>query len=612
MTSIRSDEARGLLRDLYNARISRREFGARAAAMGISAGLIAGAIAKAPAMAQDATPGATPDGTPGATPAGTGEVIRSITREEYNTQLQAAFPFEEPASTGGQVIYGETSDIETMNPTLVSDVYSGRVDGLVHEFLVGTNVIDGTFVPGLADYWEIAADGVTYTFYLNADANWHDGQPFTAEDVVFSFDSVLAETSLSPRRATVALVVDSYRAVDEKTFEIVSLGPIATFVADSVGQFGILPRHIWQDVPFDESFATDPGSTGTDPARVIGTGPFLFQERVESSYVTLTRNDNYWDPTAMPVIDTFTFQVNPEASTNVQALQTGQVDIADVPFAQATQIRDANPQLNVVDYPTASFNYYTCLVNDAERSPFFTEIPVRQAMMYALDRDLIAESAYQGYAERADGTQPTLSIAYDPSRINTVYSYDPATANQLLDEAGWALGEDGVRAKDGVRFSFECLYSEGSAIYEQQIPAMQQYWADVGIEMLPAAVPFQTLSDAADAGDFQMCVWGFSWGFDGSQGDMFRTDAARPAGFNSMRYSNARFDELDAQQRSELDEAARIDILIEQSNIVNDEQAAGIIVFRSTITGSQTRLHNFFINGYGYLWSIPYVWVEEA
>ena len=615
MTSLRSETARALLRDLYHARISRREFGRRAAAMGLSAAAIAGALKIAPASAQDATPDATPLGTPGATPTGTGEVIRSMTRDEYWTSLKAGYPFEEVGSPGGQVIYGETTDLGTLNPILSDDVYSARISGLIYEFLVQTDVTEangGALVPALADYWEIAADGITYTFKINDNATWTDGTPLTAEDAVFSFDATLAETSLSPRRSAVSLVLDTYRAVDDKTFEMTSLGPISVFIDNTVGLVGIVPKHIWESVPFDESWGTDGGSTGTDPSRVIGSGPMLFQERVESSYVTLTKNPNYWDPQGAVQIDTFTFQVNPEASSNVQALQTGQVDIADIPFSQADQIKAASPDLNVVDYPTASFNYYTCLLDDMERSPFFTEIPVRQAMMYALDRDLLAEQVYLGYAERADGTQPTLSIAYAPDRINTVYTYDPDKANQLLDSAGWMLADDGVRAKDGVRLSFECLFSEGVATYEQQIPSMQQYWADVGIEMLPTAVPFQTLSDNVDASDFQMAVWGFSWGFDGGQGDMFRTDALRPNGFNSMHYSNARYDELDAQQQREIDQQKRIDILIEQSNIVNDEQAAGIIVFRSTITGSQNRLHNYIVNGYGYLWSLPFVWVDPA
>lgn len=373
-----------------------------------------------------------------------------------------------------------------------------------------------------------------------------------------------------------------------------------------------MPKHVWQDVPFDATWGTDGGSTGADPTRVIGSGPFTFKERVVGDHVSVVKNPDYWDPDGMAVIDSFTTQIIPEISAVVQALQTGQVDLMDgVPFAQADTIKQSSPQLDIYDYPTTAFNYYTCRVDDMAKSPFFTEIPVRQAMMYALDRDLIASSVYQGYAERADGTQPKLSVAYAPDRIKTIYKQDVNKANQLLDSAGWVKGSDGIRAKNGVRFSFECIFTEGTATYQQQLPYMQQTWKDVGIEMKLSAIPFATLAERAKSGDLQMAVWGFTWGIDGSQGDMFRTDAVRPNGFNTMHYSNKQYDELDAQQFKELDTQKRIDILIKQSNIVNDEQAAGIIVFRSGIDGKQKTVHNFFSNGYSFSWSIPFMWVEK-
>jgi peptide/nickel transport system substrate-binding protein len=619
MTSIRSEEARGLLRDLYHARISRREFGQRAAAIGLSAAAVAGALRLAPAAAaQDATPGATPGatpigGTPGATPAATFEPFTSITRDEYFATLRSSFTLEEPASTGGQVILGLTTDISTLMPVVAADVYSGYFTDMLFNSLVIPSPVDGAMVPDLADYWERAADGITYTFHLNPSATWHDGQPVTAADVVFSLDAHLAETSTSPRRSSILLVLDTYRAVDDYTFEAVSLGPISIFLEKSVGLVPIIPQHIWESVPFDESFGTDPGATGTDPARVVGSGPFRFTERVEGSYVTISRNDAYWLPDLVPTIDSFTLQVTPEASANIQALQTGQTDItAEVPPAQADIIGQANPDLTIVSYDTTNFNYYTCLLDDPARSPFFTEVPCRQAMMYALDRDLISESVYLGYSVPAFGSQATLSPAYAPDRITTVYTYDPARAGELLDGAGWVLGSDGVRAKDGVRFSFECLFTESYAPYEQQIPALQQYWADVGIEMIPVGLPFPTLLDRVLGGDMQMTVLGFSWDFNGDQGDMFRSAAIPQAGFNTSHFSDARYDELDVAQLAELDPEKRIDILIEQANIVNDAQAVGVMLFDKSITGFQNRVHNFQPNGYSFIWSLPYVWVDPA
>lgn len=588
-----------LIEQLRQGELSRRGFVRRATALGVSA-TAAGILARG-AVAQESTPGTDP--------AAVGATTRSITREEVDAAIAEEFQFEEPAQTGGDVLHVQTTDIQNLNTTLVQDVYSGWITGFIFDSLVGSSPIDGTVVPSLADYWEASDDGVTYTFYLNQNAKFHDGTPLTAADVEFTFQSVLAEDSLSVRRGTVAPVLKELVVVDDHTVQLIAIEPIATFVSDAAGQFGILPKHIWESVPFAE-FGADPGNTGQDPSRVIGSGPFKFVEWVQNDHVTLEKNADYWDTANVPVIDRYIYRVVADAATAVQSLVTGENDIADIPFTQAETLRASNPELNIVDFETTSFNYFYTQ-QDPARSPFFSEVPVRQALLYALDRELVAETVYQGFAVQANGTQPVLSVAYAPDRINTIYTYDPEKANSLLEEVGWVDSDgDGIREKDGVKFSFECLYSEGVATYEQQIPYMQQAWRAVGIEMVPTAVPFPTLSDASESGNYHMAVAGFSWDVDGSQEIMFGCESTPPAGFNRMNYCNPEYDEIAAQARRELDPEARIDLLIEASNIANDEAAVGIMVFRKSIIGSSPRLHNYFPNGYGTVWSIPKVWVE--
>ena len=604
-----------LVDQLRRGEISRRVFISRAAAFGLS-GTAAGLLARQ-AGAQDASPEPSPAGSPVASPVGSpaaspvaGAAMRSITREEYYAALREEYQFEEPAQTGGRVIHVDTSDVTTVNPTLVVDVYSGLITGFVFEALANTSVIDGTQVPGLADYWDVSADGLTYTFHLAENAMWHDGQPVTADDVIFTFDSVMAEESLSVRRSSLVNALASYRKVDDKTVELVALDRLATFVADTAGQFGIVPKHIWEGIPFAE-WGTAPGATGQDPTQVIGSGPFRFVEWVRNDHVTLTRNAEYWDTENTPVIDEFIYRVVADAAAAVQTLRTGEADIVDIPSAQAATIRESNPELNVFEFDTFSFQYYEFNLDESRALPF-RDVKVRQALMYALDRDLIVETVFQGLAIRADGSQPVLSVAYAPDRINTIYTYQPERANQLLEEAGWVDSDgDGIRDREGEKFSFEFLYSEGSAVYEQLIPYMQQAWGAVGVEMIPTQLPFSALVDAGESGNFEAAILGFSWGAEGSQGVMYRCDTVPPAGFNDMRYCNERYDELDARQVRELDPEKRIELLIEQSNIINDDQANSVLVFSKAVVGSQPRLHNFIPNGYGTFWSIPYVWVEQ-
>jgi peptide/nickel transport system substrate-binding protein len=375
-----------------------------------------------------------------------------------------------------------------------------------------------------------------------------------------------------------------------------------------VGLVAIMPKHIWQDIPAADWGGADP-STGLVPELVVGTGPFLFKERVIGESVTLDKNPDYWDTTAVPVMDQFVFRVIAEDASALQALEKGEIDFTDVPFADAPSL-EGRDDLTLLAYDTTSLNYFS-LNHKNPDTPFFDEIPVRQAMMYAIDRKLLAEEVYNGYAIQADGTQPVLSVAYAPDRTNTIYNYDVDKANQLLDEAGWVDSDgDGIRDKDGVKMTFEVLYTEGVATYTQQLPFMQEAWKNIGMDPVLKAVPFQTLTDAVDTFTHQAVVWGFQWSIDGGQGVMFRCDALRPQGFNSFQYCNPKYDELDTLAEKTLDPDARVDLLIEASNIVNDEAVAGILVFRQTVTGHRNTLHNFYPNGYTYLWSIPWTWTE--
>ena len=588
-----------LVEQFRSGNLSRRGFMRRATALGVSAAA-AGMLVQN-AVAQDASPAASP--------AGTGEAITSGTREEAQAELEAAFPFEEPQNQGGQLIHTMTTDISTVNTVLSSDTYSTWISGFIYDALIGSSVVDGRDVPtGLADSWEIAEDGVTYTIHLREGVKWHDGEPFTADDVIFTFDSALAEDSQSVRKGTVDGVLASYEKVDDLTVKFVALQPTAIFLSDGLGQFGIMPKHIWEDVP-PADWPSDAGSTGQDASRVVGTGPFKFVEWQLGDHVTLEKNADYWDPTNVPVIDTYIYKVVGEATTAIAELQTGESDVIEIPFAQANDLRESNPDLNIVDFDTLSFNFYITNQDEA-KGEVFTDVKVRQALQYALDRDLLADIVYDGFAIRADGTQPVLSIAYAPDRINTIYNFDPEKAKSLLEEAGWTEGKDGIREKDGKRLSFDCTYAEGAPTYLAQIPYMQQAWREVGVEMLPAAIPFPTLLDNNDAGNFQMSVLGFSWSVDGGQDPMFQCSMTPPNGFNMMRYCNEEYDALVEPSKAELDVEKRIDILVEMTNIVNDDMAAGITVFRKSIMGASPRVHNFFPNGYSNVWWLTRAWLD--
>jgi peptide/nickel transport system substrate-binding protein len=446
--------------------VTRRQFAVRAAAgAGISIAAL-GMQATRSVSALDTTPQASPGASPGASPQtaaspvadavpdpnATFKVI-SPARADVIARLKSTYAFEAPKQTGGDVIQVFSSDVTMVNPMIAQDLASGFVTGLMYQELTGIDPSDGTIVPLLADSWEISSDGLRYRFALDPKATWHDGKPVTADDVVFSFMAMLAPDGLAPSRGTVDRALAKIEKLDTHTVELTSRQPMSTFLTDTALTVPIMPKHVWGKVAFPD-WPSNEGTTGRDPSRVVGSGPFRFVEWVQNDHVTVTRNADYWLTDQLPVIENYIYRIVADSTSALQALQTGEVDISGLSPAQAPAFIKSNPDLTITEYDRANITYYETNMDETKTTKFL-DVRVRQAMLYALDRDLIAERIFLGYAVRADGPQPPLSPAYAPEEITTVYRYNREKSNQLLDEAGWIAGANGIRERDGTPFTFD-------------------------------------------------------------------------------------------------------------------------------------------------------------
>jgi peptide/nickel transport system substrate-binding protein len=595
--------------EFLDGKIDRRGLMTRATALGLSAASVSMFMRGVPAGAQDASPVASPAASPAADLS-----FQSITFQDFKAQLAQDFPMEEPASTGGIVIMGEiaTSTLTTTNMMLSNNNPTNPILALVYETLVGTNPTDGQYVPLLAERWEIAPDGRTYTFFLQQNVTWHDGTPFTADDVVFSMEAQADPATGSSYTGSFNATVESFSKVDDYTVQVVATDVFAQVVFHGNSYCPIVAKHIWEGVAHDQ-WVNDPGSTGADASRVVGTGPFKFQElNASEATATFVKNEGYWDQ--VPNIDTFIFQPWPDEVSAIEALRAGDVDFYEnVPPADVEGLQ-AEESLEVALYDTYSFGFFGFNLDPA-KTGLFQDVRVRQALMWGIDRQSIVDNINLGYGEVATGTQPVLSPAYAPDRLNTIYTYDPDKAMALLDEAGVVDSDgDGVREFNGEPFAFEVMYGSGAITNDQTVAYLQDAWSQIGVQMTPNPVDFDTVLVPAITENFnyQVALLGFNWDPTGDQSAMFHSNATGGAGFNFMTYINPELDALIDQASRTIDEQQRVELLIEINNILNEELPVVVISFRKDRTAYNVRMHNFTPNAPGgLLWSLPYVWVEQ-
>ena len=550
---------------------------------------------------------ATPSALPAqeATPTGVTEAMRSPTRDELEAQIVEDFGFTEAATPGGTFLDSSVGDVQSLHPLLVDEFTSVKVANLLFESLIGSDIRTGQPAPtGLADSWEIAPDGVTYTFHLNTDATWHDGVDVTAEDVQFSFDAMADPATGSAYTGAFLDATESWRAIDDDTFEVVAQQPLSTFLFDLVPVF-IIPKHIWEGVPFAD-WRTDPGATGSNPLRVIGSGPFTFQEWRQGESVTVVRNDAYHGK--VPYIDTYVLRIWPDQTTLVNALLNGEIDAA-VLEPTDVQTVEGSAGLQVTTFPTPDFTFY--LTNlDPQKSTLFLDKRVRQALLSALDRESIVRDILLGQGQVAQGTQPVISYAYVPNQLTTTYDFDPAHAKALLSEAGWSdANGDGIVDKGGRPFSFELIYRSGSPAVEQLVAYMQDAWRDVGVEVRPRALEFPVLVETI-SGDhtFDVALISFSWDASFIQEAMFACDQYE-GGFNVVKYCNPHVDAIFDEAKRTFDLETRRELLIQATNLINDDLPVAVLFFGTTSVGYSDRVQNFKPTAWGM--DPRYIWIQH-
>ena len=511
---------------------------------------------------------------------------------------------------GGHVIEGNFTDIRTLNSMLSSDTASNQVIGLMFDGLLNYKK-NGDLVPALAsDLPKTSSDGLTYTFKLRDNLKFSDGHPLTADDVVFTYQLAYDpkyKDVASPRRGDLSKYIASVTAQDPKTVVIQTTQVFAPFLANHA-LYGILPKHVLGDL---DPKAVNTADFNTGPS--VTNGAFKFVKWEKGQQVTLARNDNYWNGPAY--LDSYVYKVLPDSVAVTNQLKTGEIDIGPVDPGQFDAIKTAT---NVVtsEFPVPTFTFYAYNLDPAKLGgQLFGDKAVRQALLYALNRQQIVTAIFFGHGSVANSVEPPTSWAYK-DKPQVLYSFDKAKAESLLDGAGWAKGADGIRAKGGQKLKFEMITNAGNKQRESMLTVMQQSWKDIGVDATPKLIQFpQLVSQIVSIRTFDVFLVGFNWGADPDVSPLYHSRNAAPGGFNGADFKNDQADTLLDQALNTLDKSKRKDLYGQFQDLMSDQEPSPVILFNSGIYGVNTRVQGTDFGPFNQFAQRPWnakVWVTDG
>lgn len=487
---------------------------------------------------------------------------------------------EEPAASGdfsGTVVVGDSQEPKGL---IWPIFYQYHTNALINSMFYAPIALDDNdeLVPELLEEvpsvqnGAISEDGKTITLKFKEGYSWHDGQPVTSADFKFTWEFIMnpdtkAQTSAGWNK------IESVDTPDELTAVVTMQEPYAPFVPGNL-VFPILPKHALEGVadPGNSEYARNP----------IGNGPFKFEEWVSGDRITVVANPDAPTP---PKLERIIFKFVPDINTLIALLRTGDVDVAyDLPADQVPELENVDG-IEVVSIPGVAIErLYFNLRNPEDLSqphPIFSDINVRKALSMGMDRFTLVDQILQGYGKVA--VTELDNTNWFNENLEPV-PYDPEMAKQLLDEAGWVVGPDGIREKDGQRLSFKYSLTSGVPLQDNMQVFFQQNLADIGAEMIIENYPAATLyGSCADDGIFgrskfdMMGFTNFPPGTDLSAewSDFFLTTSLKdcdtnPAGTNSWGFSDPAVDEALECAVTEFDTEKRLDCIYEAQQLIYD------------------------------------------
>ncbi len=489
---------------------------------------------------------------------------------------------------GGQVVIGLSQEPTVFNPLrphieVDRGVHFGLFDSLWRVDEQGGLVANlAAEVPTLKN-GGISKNGLDYTFRLKKGITWHDGTKCTARDVKFTHDLLM-----NPKFASFTKVghdvIASIETPDDVTVRVHLKEPNAPFLT-AWGDTYIVPAHILES-------AADP-NTAEFNNKPVGTGPFKFANRVAGDHLLLQANPSYHGPG--PYLERVIFKYVPDLTVLYTQFKAGALDVTGLQGISAEFYGEAKtlPGVTIHVHHTPSVEY----IYFDHGKPQFKELAVRQALYYAMDKRAIIDQIYYGVPKPVEAYLPATSWAYNAKLPK--HEFNPEKAKQVLDEAGWKVGADGIRAKSGVRLAFTNATTAGNKLREQTQALLQQNWRAIGVDMqitnMPAAVVW---GEYYTKSKFETLLVGVQYSTGGDPDCLTRIGskyipAETGSGRNVLRYKNAQLDRALEDAVREVNQAKRRTLYLRAQEIMRSDLPFLPIFSYARIEGVKQGLLNY-------------------
>lgn len=576
----------------------------------------------------------------------------AIERGQHPVPEDALVTNSEPGEYGGFFVLNETTQPTTFNPQVPNNLSTNLILSRILSGLIDFDPRTEQFVPALARSWEVSDDNQSYTFHLRRDIRWNDGTPFTADDVIFTFDCILTEVEdpttgklrpKYPSRYYQQYHINGeklrYRKIDAHTVRFDLPTVYAPFLYD-IGQ-PILPKHKLHESFEDGSF-TKQWSTQTAieaPAEIVGTGPFRIHSYRPGERLVLTPNPHFWKVDSagqrLPYLDYLIVKFVAESNTAVAHFATGKSDASGIGAEDVLWVRRAEATYDFTIYergPSTSVNFFWFNQHRGQNEagePFvaphklrwFTDKRFRQAVQHGTNRQGMINALLFGKGEPLTSIIPPAQGRWHNPDLPT-YDYDPERARELLRESGFYWDERGrLHDREDVPVEFTLLLVE-AASYDTIGVTFVENMKELGMAVKMERSDFATLLSRTD-GTFDYDITMLGWG---SSSAAYDPSGSKALFLSSGKYHQwypeqpepateweARIDELIGLQERTLDMEKRIAYLHEVQAILAEELPLLYGFTPYGYTGVKNQWRNLYVPAAGTsLWNIEEIWTPQA